>query len=822
MKSFFCHNCLVLVRYMKYQFIIIFAFLWTINGIGQTTLKPKFVGNLSGTIQDAKNGKPVSGSTVLLYAKSNAKNNKIVTSDKNGEFLFEKIPFDYYQIKIKALGFSLFTIDSILLRAEKDEIYFSEIQLKDSSTMLQEVVVYSEKKLIEEKDGILTYNVGESPLSNGASTAEMLKNMPMVNANPDGSITVKGKAPLILIDEKPSNLNAQQLAELLESLPANMVEKVELMQTPPAEYATYDGSVINIVTKKGRVGYYQKIWLSAGTNSQKSGGTYLSYKSKKITFNGHINLSNYNVIGNSRSTRQNLYADSSNYLYTKSNYDNKTSSPTFRLESNIDINKQKNIELVYQGIISNIDNVTNSEYTNLNNNLQVWKANKRTVNYDGNTYNHGFSGSYNWKGAKQKSEKLNIHTGLNFGKGVNDKEFYQQYLLNDLTPSGQDSLQNQFIDNYTTSYYIRTNYSKPLVKNEKILLNTGVNFTNDDDHTILDASYFNKTTNSLNYNDLLSSNFKFNQSLATSRMGIIFILNKGWRISFGEQAEYAITSFHFLKGATQNTSNDYWRFLPNISFRKEFNSKLNSTITIRETIRRPTIIELNPNIDYTDAYNVRFGNPFIKPTLTQNFEYNLGYNSNKLNINGSVGYNKVKEVFTTVRTLVATGKTQTTYQNISDQEEYHVNLWSGITITKKFKVNLSTGVHYNKYSPIDKIKFKYMDGGSYYTGLNYSFMPNNLTTIEASNKYNSYATPQGISRSNISMYFSVQRKLMNKKFNVTVAASDPFGLTKYKGHTEGTNFIIDSYSINNIRNFKLTVSYQFNKTYIQKLTPGKS
>lgn len=115
-----------------------------------------------------------------------------------------------------------------------------------------------------------------------------------------------------------------------------------------------------------------------------------------------------------------------------------------------------------------------------------------------------------------------------------------------------------------------------------------------------------------------------------------------------------------------------------------------------------------------------------------------------------------------------------------------------------------------------------MDGGSYYTGLNYSFMPNNLTTIEASNKYNSYATPQGISRSNISMYFSVQRKLMNKKFNVTVAASDPFGLTKYKGHTEGTNFIIDSYSINNIRNFKLTLSYQFNKTYIQKLTPGKS
>jgi len=144
-------------------------------GIGQNVIKPTLLGGISGTIQDAKNGKPVPGATVMLYAKSNAKNNKIITSDKNGEFLFEKIPFDYYQINIKSIGFSLFTIDSILLRAEKDEIYFSEIQLKDSSTMLQEVVVYSEKKLIEEKDGILTYNVGESPLSNGASTAEMLK-----------------------------------------------------------------------------------------------------------------------------------------------------------------------------------------------------------------------------------------------------------------------------------------------------------------------------------------------------------------------------------------------------------------------------------------------------------------------------------------------------------------------------------------------------------------------------------------------------------------------------------------------------------------------
>ena len=70
---------------------------------------------------------------------------------------------------------------------------------------------------------------------------------------------------------------------MLESLPGNSIDRIEVMTTPPPQYATETGGVINIVTKKGRVGYYQKLWLSAGTNGQRTGGTYLSYKSKKIT-----------------------------------------------------------------------------------------------------------------------------------------------------------------------------------------------------------------------------------------------------------------------------------------------------------------------------------------------------------------------------------------------------------------------------------------------------------------------------------------------------------------------------------------------------------
>ena len=100
---------------------------------------------------------------------------------------------------------------------------------------LQEVVVTSDKPLVEEKDGKIIYSVGESAMNNGSNAGEMLRNMPMLNAQADGSIMLMGRVPLILMDEKPLNVSGQQLADLLESLPASVIEKVEVMQRPPPE-----------------------------------------------------------------------------------------------------------------------------------------------------------------------------------------------------------------------------------------------------------------------------------------------------------------------------------------------------------------------------------------------------------------------------------------------------------------------------------------------------------------------------------------------------------------------------------------------------------
>jgi ferric enterobactin receptor len=796
---------------MKKLYSFLFILLYTTTVIAQHNS----TGSIMGNVMEAASGKAVSAASIIITSVSDSSKKQIAITDKSGSFVLKQVPYGYYRLKISFAGYNNYVVDSIRLYAGKEEVVLNDLSLKPSTAnTLNEVIVYAEKKLYDNKDGVLTYNVSESPLSNGSSASDMLKNVPLVNANPDGSLTVKGKPPLILIDEKPTNLNAQQLSDLLESLPANVIEKVEVMQTPPPEYATYDGSVINIVTKKGRVGLYQRYAVSGGTKGEGSISSSINYKSAGFSFSGNLGIGAAQNYGNSWSHRENIYKDSINYFYTQSNYYNKNWYPNLRLQTDMDLNKQTSVGLVYQGYTGFYNNTSNAQYTNLSSNYTIWKASNRNTYYDGNSYSHGVSGYYQWKG-KNPAEKIQVYSGINLGKNANDKDFYQQYLLNNLLPSGLDSTQTQYADNYSTAYYLRGNYNKPLNDAGNTLFTTGTSFTQNNYHNILNSNYFNRADSNFHLNDLLSNNFFFYQSIFTVRAGMVISLPAQWRLIFGAQAEFTNASFKFVKGNAVDANNSYWRILPNITLRKEFSRQFNTSITFRETIRRPGIVELNPSVDYTDPYNIRFGNPYVQPALTQNFDFNLSYSEAKFNINTGFGYNKIKDVFSSVRTLITAGKTQTTYQNISDQDEYHASLWSGITVTRKFRLNISSGINYNSYSDIEKLLYHYEDGGSYYAGLNYSYMPDNITVFEAANRYNNFSNPQGKTHSNISMTLSAQRKFFNKKLVVNLTAIDPLGLTKYESYTAGTNFIINSFSQSNTQNFRLTLSYQINKTFLR-------
>src|SRR5436190_4690111 len=323
-------------------------------------------GLITGNVMDERN-KPLEGASSQLVLLTDSSKRQATLTDKEGNFSFQNVPHGYYRLRISYVGLQPLTIDSIYFRAERSDFNLSDLVLRPAnSESLGEVIVFAEKPLIQSKDGNITFNAAESPLSAGSNASDLLTNVPLVTKDPDGKISVRGKEPKILIDDKPVELNLQQLQDLLESMPGSSIEKIEVMTNPPPQYANEQGGVINIVTKKGKVGKSGRINFSLGTRREGSVNGNFNYRKQGFSLSINAGAGYNRLKGDGNSVRNNFYTDSSNFFKTTSNYLNKNWRPNFRLNMDYDIDKTRSVNVVLQYNQNDYHNQSNTEYTNIN------------------------------------------------------------------------------------------------------------------------------------------------------------------------------------------------------------------------------------------------------------------------------------------------------------------------------------------------------------------------------------------------------------------------------------------------------------------------
>ncbi len=791
-----------LVKFTSLCFLLLFS---TVAWAQNPDPKP---GLVIGSIMDADNSRaiPGAGIALVLVSDTTVKHNQL--SLKDGDFIFDKLAYGYYRLQVKAVGYTPLVIDSIFIRAERFDFDLNDIRLNKNSSLLNEVTVYAEKPLIENKDGKIIFNTGESALSSGANATELLKQTPLVNVDNDGKILLRGKEVKILIDDKPVELDSKQLQDLMESMPGSLIEKIEVMTTPPPQYANERGGVINIVTKKGKVGFNAKININYGTRGEAGISGNLSYRKNKmaINFSAGYGYSIFN--GNSYSNRQNYYSDSTNYFNTVGESHNNSHRPNLRLSVDYDLDKRQSLNFTAQYNGSNSVNENSTEYSNLDRNYQVYKLSNRITGTDNKNRSPVFNLTYTLKGKDPKAI-LKIITGFNFNAYDNEKDFYQEYLNPDNTPNGSDSTQEQntFSKNNTAS--LRINYDKPF-KDNKTSLNFGAIYSRYNNHNVLNTAFMKKPENVLVKNEQLSNDFLFHQTIYGLRLGARYDFVPDFFISAGLQPEYTETNFD-IQNNSNHYVNNYWSFLPFATLMKKWKNDVNINFSYKRTVQRPRLNELNPSLDYADPYNTRSGNPYLQPYYADNFDLSVGKWNRLYNINASVGYNALQDIYSSIRTLQSNGSTFTTWQNISGRKEYEASLWGGYTLTKKAKANLSFGYTYNVYSAFDRTVRYFRNGGSLYSTLNGSYQFSDLMNANASFTYNRFANPQGRVRSTLSMNLGVQRKFFQKRIIVTLNFIDPFRQQQNKNFTYGSNFNLESYSTTNTRNYRIVLSYVFKK-----------
>jgi len=411
---------------------------------------------------------------------------------------------------------------------------------------------------------------------------------------------------------------------------------------------------------------------------------------------------------------------------------------------------------------------------------------------------------------QKPGESLKFISSINSSESNSTRDFYQQFFNPDFSPNGKDSTQQQTTDNGTKNYNVRLNYDLPL-NNKTTFLSAGAFYNKSRSDIASNAFYKAKPSGEWTDLNALTNHILFYQNIANVRASAKQMLGERFSVTAGVSAEQTSIQFNLFKSGASR-QNSYWNYLPFASLHKTWTDVLNLSLSYRRTIRRPGVSQLNPLVDSSDQFNIRYGNPDLQPSLSHNFDLVIGKTRNNFYTNLGFGYNRVSDVFSQLRIA----PTEITWQNISGRQEYEISTWSGYTLSKRTRINFSASYSYNAYNDFDRKVRKYRNGGSFTSNFNANYTLKDLYNATGSFTFNRFANPQGTVKSTLSMNIGLQAKLLSKKLIATLNIIDPFAEQQNRTVTYGNGFVLENQSTAQTRSFRLTLGYILSKSQKKK------
>jgi iron complex outermembrane recepter protein len=476
--------------------------------------------------------------------------------------------------------------------------------IKEKINTLNEVTVSTQKKYIKVESDKTTINVKENSMLNSGSSLDAVKKLPGVITSPTGGISLNGKGVAIYIDGAPSTLSGNDLQNYLNTLPANAIEKVELIYNPGASFdANSSGSVINIVTSSKRMK-----GINASFNINYNFNKYQK-PSPQILLNGkEKNLSwqtmfGYNYIDSESKTsnKQEFTAfDPIEYLKQENLTVNTNRNFYFRLGTNYKLTEKSNLLFNYNGNYANDRSVFDA--TTLGQDIDYYNQGTTKNKND----NHEISLQYKTK-LDTLGKTLDITAFSNlFGKNPNTESNGIDKITN------SNSFNNSSLNFDLKNYYLKYDFVIPFQKLD-FSISTGGKF------------------NYLQVNDF--GNYHTNSSIST----IDFDYSEN-NLAFYAEARKKIKKLSLTAGLRfedyhveriTNTLTEPVKFkntnlFPNLSAIYEVNDNINISGSYSKKINQPNYNNLDPNNGSAfDQYNTSQGNLFLDPTYLNNYEFKI-------------------------------------------------------------------------------------------------------------------------------------------------------------------------------------------------------
>jgi outer membrane receptor protein involved in Fe transport len=733
--------------------------------------------NISGNVIDNALKQPIEYASVLLIRLPDSAMIKGTATDKKGRFVIRDVVAGSYLLRCSFIGYNKVQGDPFLIEKPQTNFTVPAIELVNANKRLTDVTVVSRRSTLNTSIDRKVYNVEQDIMSRSGSASDILKNIPSVEVDIECNVALRGSGDvIILINGKPSPLMGRTKAEVLQQLPANSIERIEVITNPSARYRP-DGTagIINIVLKKNiKNGFNGSSTLNAGNHNRYNGNVVLNYKPKKINLFG-----SYSYRQDSRrryNTLDRIYLDSmtgtANSFYTQNT--SSSARPNANIATlGIDYTIDDKNSVGVSGTYFNREQTRNDIARTL-----VYDNQKTlTQNYDRLRYDPEFekqknlTAYYEHQFAEDHDVRLEFNTSNE--DEVEDNHYTNVYQL----PSRLNSLDNTKIQQGTHENQLTVDYSNQFAEDAK--LEAGYDGLYNKINLNFYGEYYDASVNHFVKDYEKTNQFIYNEDVHAFYTTFQKSYEKfGYEV--GLRAEGVFTKGHLVT-LDSFVNNNYFKVYPTIHLSYKLRENTELQLNYSKRVHRPEADDLNPFPEYQDPRNLRAGNPKLLPEIIHSFELGYKWQDKNFSFVPSLYYRFKKSGFTSVLIPLNDSTLLTTNQNLANDQSAGLELIFSAKAGNWFSSSLSANFFYNR---IDASNLGYISNKSIYsmsTNLNTSFTITKTTMLQLSSNYRSARlTPQGKVYPTIVVNTGMRQDLFRNKLSITITASDLFNSLKQK------------------------------------------
>ena len=767
---------------MKRLIVVLFLFGLSISGFSQQPGGKKFKKiKIEGVVIDKETQDPLEYTTISLLNDSSPDLIQGGITDKNGKFIIEVFP-GKYNITLEYIGFDKIILKDKVISINED---FGIFELEIVAESLNEVELVGERTEVEIRLDKRIYNVGKDITVRGGSVADVLDNVPSVSVDVEGNVALRGNQNVrILINGKPSGLVGLSGPQGLRSLPAESIEKVEVVTSPSARYeASGTAGILNVILKKEELeGFNGSFILNGGAPTTYGGNATLNWRTKKLNVFSTTSLRDSESRGGGDFESENF--NPVRFVNEDRDYQRNRKSIFFNLGAEYYFNDDTSLTI--SGFVRTSDNESN-------NNTKIDNLNAAGVVVDQ-------FGRYQFEEEIDNSQQFTT----NFTKKFDDKghelviEFQTESSEEDESDLAENtSTFNQESDTFEdqSRTLLQMDYVWPVNENTQFEIGYRGDFS------LQETDY--------NVFDLLDNGRTPNTEL-TNFLGFTQKINAAYA-QFGKK----INKFSYLIGLRMEKTHieidqkttkifkekDYTDWFPTLNFSFEFTEKENITLGYSRRIRRPRSWSLNPFRSLTSLTFFRQGNPNLDPSYSNLFD--LGYLKrwNKFTFNSSVYYQKATQVIeritettgelvvVSVNPLVELPEFRSTSVNLS--ENIRTGTEFTLTYSPKRQVRLSGNFNIFNSETIGFYKEVPLDRKivSWFMRFNSSFpLAFGINTQLNGFYFGPRANAQTESKGVVSFSGALNKPMFKDKATLSFRVSDIFNSSRRKSTTETADF----------------------------------